>query len=966
MTRLLSLICFLLLSVIVQAQPIIPTPGDLRLATKEQRDQLIKTSWVQHIPFVNAGPSIFSGRVVDLSVNPLNPHEFLVAYASGGLWRTTNNGSSFTPLFDKETVITIGAIAADWATGTIWVGTGEVNSSRSSYAGVGVYVSEDNGATWQYRGLPESHHIGRIILHPEDSRIAWVAVLGHLYSEQPERGVYKTTDSGLTWEQSLSINQRTGAVDLVIDPHYPDVLYAAMWERDRSAWNLTESGTSSGIYQTSNGGATWELISTAERGFPQGDGIGRIGLAIGYRGDSREVCAILDNQTRRPISEKERVKDVLSKDVLRKMTKETFIALTEKKIQTYLDEFEFPKAYTAARVKEMILSDSILPLALVEYVEEANSLLFDTPVIGAEVYTLTADQPTWKKTHDNFLDDIFYSYGYYFGQIRVEQNNPDNMYIMGVPVLHSTDGGKSFTSVNGENVHGDHHALWINPKQPNHLILGNDGGLNISEDAGETWIRANRPPVGQFYSVAVDEAEPFNIYGGLQDNGVWKGPSDYTESVRWEMSGQYPYKSILGGDGMQIAIDPRNEFQTVYTGFQFGNYFRVNTQTGKQEFITPKHELGERPYRWNWQTPIHLSRHNPDVLYMGSQKFLRSLDRGDHFDVLSGDLTQGGIKGDVPYGTLTTIDESPLKFGLLYCGSDDGLVHISRDGGYSWQRITNGLPTDMWVSRIQASQFQEGRVYISLNGYRWDHFDAYVYRSEDYGQTWIRIAKDLPKEPVNVICEDPVNADLLYIGTDHGAYIALDGGNRVMPFDRDLPRVPIHDLVVQKQTNTLVLGTHGRSFFTADVKHVQELTPKLTEQELTVFSPEPIQYQKNWGKRWNSWQDPNIPSLPVWTYSQVSRKVTWSVYPENDKKILLATGQVDIGVGLSSWDFDLAISNEKGLKKWIQADRKDTDNAIDPAENGIYYLTPGTYRIELESDQIKTETTFKVVEKKRR
>lgn len=966
MIRILSLICILIPTYAVHAQTILPTPGDVRLAAKEARDQLVDASWVQHVPFESAGPSIFSGRVVDLAVNPQNPHEFLVAYASGGLWRTTNNGSSFSPLFDQEAVMTIGAIAADWATGTIWIGTGEVNSSRSSYAGVGVYVSEDNGDTWQYRGLPESHHIGRIILHPEDAQIAWVAVLGHLYSDQPERGVYKTTNGGLTWKHTLSVNERTGAVDLIMDPKNPDVLFAAMWERDRKAWNLNEAGPSSGIYQTTNGGTTWDQISTESSGFPQGDGVGRIGLAIGYQNDRRAVYAILDNQHRRPASDKEGDKDISSKDALRTMDKEAFLNLSDKKIQAYLDDYEFPEKYTVSRIRNMVKTDSILPVTLVEYVEGANTLLFDTPVIGAEVYKLSGDQAKWVKTHDGYLDDIFYSYGYYFGQIRVEQNNPDNLYIMGVPILHSIDGGKTFVSVSGENVHADHHALWINPDRPNHIILGNDGGINISEDAGKTWIRANRPPVGQFYTVAVDNAEPFNIYGGLQDNGVWKGPSDYSGSLRWEMSGQYPYKPLLGGDGMQVEIDHRNECQTVYTGFQFGNYFRVNTQTGKQEFITPKQDLGERPYRWNWQTPIHLSRHNPDVLYMGSQKFLRSLDRGDHFEILSGDLTQGGIKGDVPYGTLTTIDESPLRFGLLYCGSDDGLVHVSRNGGFSWQRITNGLPADMWVSRVEASGFKEGRVYVSLNGYRWDHFDAYVYRSDDYGNTWERIATDLPHEPVNVVREDPVNSDLLYIGTDHGAYISLNDGQTVMPFDRDLPRVPVHDLVVQKQTHTLVLGTHGRSFFTADVSHVQALTTELTNQELTIFSPEPIRYQKNWGKIWNTWREPSTPSLQIWTFSKAARHGTWSVYPDDDSKMLLASGQVELGVGLSTWDFDLAITDEKGLKKWIQMQRKDGDVQPKPGDHGIHYLTPGTYRLQFEGDGVKAETTIKVVEQKKR
>ncbi len=325
MARISLLLLILLPSLQISAQSISQTPGSTRLAVKEQRQVLLENSWVRHIPFQNVGPSIFSGRVVDLAVNPANPSQFLVAYASGGLWQTNNNGSSFTPLFDQEAVMTIGAIAADWSSGTIWVGTGEVNSSRSSYAGVGIYMSQDSGRTWQHRGLPESHHIGRIILHPDDPMIAWVAVLGHLYSDNPERGIYHTRDGGLTWEHTLYVNDHTGAVDLIMDPKNPDRLFAALWERDRKAWNLSESGAYSGIYQSEDGGLYWTLISSADRGFPAGEGAGRIGLAMGYRGDQRVLFALIDNQTRRSSSQESADTSRLSKDDLRNMAKADFL-----------------------------------------------------------------------------------------------------------------------------------------------------------------------------------------------------------------------------------------------------------------------------------------------------------------------------------------------------------------------------------------------------------------------------------------------------------------------------------------------------------------------------------------------------------------------------------------------------------------------------------------------------------------
>src|SRR5690606_33856966 len=334
----------------------------------------------------------------------------------------------------------------------------------------------------------------------------------------------------------------------------------------------------------------------------------------------------------------------------------------------------------------------------------------------AEVYRSDDGGRTWARTHEGYLDDLFFSYGYYFGQLRVAPHDPDRLYLLGVPLIASSDGGATWAAIDGPHVHVDHHALFVSPTRPGHLINGNDGGVNVSFDDGASWSKANVPAVGQFYAVAVDMAEPYHVYGGLQDNGVWVGPSTYEATDDWLGEGTYPYERLLGGDGMQIAVDPRTN-RTVYTGFQFGNYFRLDRDAGDATRITPRHELGERPLRFNWQTPIHLSVHNPDVLYLGSHKVHRSLDRGATCETLSDDLTEGGRPGDVPYGTLTSIDESPRRFGLLWAGSDDGLVHVSRDGGYSWQNVSAGLPGPYWVSRVEASHFEEGRAYVALNGY---------------------------------------------------------------------------------------------------------------------------------------------------------------------------------------------------------------------------------------------------------
>ena len=891
--------------------------------------KLNNISFLKNISFRNVGPTVMSGRVVDLDINPEDPTHFYVAYASGGLWETRNHGNTFSPLFDNQVVMTIGDIKVDWKENIIYVGTGENNSSRSSYSGNGIYKSVDNGKSWTHIGLDDSHHIGRIIIHPNNSKVLWVAALGHLYSKNIERGVYKSIDGGETWKKTLYVNDLTGAIDLIIDESNPNILYASMWEKDRKAWNFDGAGLGSGIYKSTDGGSTWLEISGGSSGFPDTEGTGRIGLDIS-RSNPNILYAILDNQDRKEIEEVN-VNNDLTKDQLRDISVENFLKISNKKLNKFLRGNRFPSKYSVSIIRSMIKNGDILPYSLVEYLEDSNTLLYDTPVIGAEVYMSENYGNTWKKVNEDDLFNLFYSYGYYFGEIRVDPQNPAKVYTMGVPIVKSNDYGKTWESIDYENMHGDYHALWLNPNRIGHLIVGNDGGVNISYDDGANWMKYNSPSVGQFYDINIDMNKPYNVYGGFQDNGVWMGPSNYSSSLRWHSSGKYPWKSIYGGDGMQTEIDFRDN-ETVYTGSQFGNYSRVNTRTGERKRITPSHKLGERPYRWNWETPIYLSRHNQDILYMGSNKFHRSLNQGDNFETLSNDLTNGGIKGNVSYGTLTTIIESDLKFGLIYVGSDDGLVHVSKDGGVSWNNISSSLPNDMWVSGIFPSKFKQSRVYLALNGYRWDDFSPMVYVSEDYGLNWSKIGHNLPIEPVNVIIEDNENESLIYVGTDHGVYASLDFGNTFSPFSKGLSGAPVHDLVVHPRDNDLVVGTHGRSVYIADMSHLQKIDETVLSKSLYLFKNDKIKFSNRWGSK-------------NWSGQTIEPSIQFVIYSDSDQEIDLAITSNDE-----------VIFNEK-LK---------LDCGLNFIENNLYneneekYLSKGKYKIKVTNLEEYSITEFEI------
>ncbi len=896
-----------------------------------QKKKLLKSqSILQNYPVRGIGPQVMGGRVVDIESSSKNPNVYYVAYASGGVFKTETQGMSFEPIFDEQERMTIGDMAVHPQNDqVIWVGTGENNSSRSSYAGFGVYKSSDGGKNWQHMGLENTQHIGRIALHPQNPQVAWVGSLGALYSSNSDRGVYKTQDGGQTWEKTLFINDSTGIVDLIVNPQNPDELWAAAWEKSRAAWSFKENGPGSGLYYSSDGGESWKKL---QNGLPQAQHMGRIGLDI-CQSNPQVLYLVLDNQEEIK-EEKKREENKPSLDFANflEMSQADLLALSNQRLDSFLRDKNFPSKYRASLVKEEVKAGKYRPEAIARYFNDANDALFSTKIRGPEVYRSNDGGQSWKKVNTGDLEGIFYTYGYYFGQVRVDPSDADRIYIFGVRLIRSDDGGKTYQEIAEQNVHSDHHAMWIDPQNPQRNLLGNDGGVYVSYDFGENYWHLNNVSVGQFYTVNVDYQKPYFVYGGLQDNGVFRGSSQSVpgEGKKWER--------VFGGDGMYVAAHPDNP-DLIYTGFQFGNYFRLDLKRRKRKRITPRHDIGEPPLRYNWRTPLIMSAHNPDILYIGAQKVYRSLDRGDSWQSISPDLSLNYSSKNVPFSTISTLQESKLRFGLLYAGTDDGKVFTSPDGGVTWQDISRGLPANRWVSSIFPSSLKEGTVYVSLNGYRYDEVDAFVFKSEDYGKTWTSIKANLPNEAVNVVIEDPKVPGLLYLGTDEGAYVRMPEAQDWIVLTGDFPNVPTYDLIVHPRDLELVLATHGRSMYALDVKPIQAIAQKKNPSGLYVFAPEKLRHSKSWGESSFTYTQANTPEVEIVYYTPPSQKKSPRL------EILNAQGKVLRRMeGVS----------KPGFHRWTW-DLKGKDGS---------YLAVGDYKIRFSGDQGEDLRPFTIYQAK--
>jgi photosystem II stability/assembly factor-like uncharacterized protein len=723
----------------------------------------------------SVGPAIMGGRISAIAADPAAPATVWVGLGTGGVFKSTNLGTTWTPVFDRQPVASIGAIALwDRDADVVWVGTGEANSRNSSSWGNGIYRSVDGGATWAHLGLAATHNIARVVPHPADSAVAYVAALGRLWGENPERGVYRTTDGGRSWSHVLKVDPRTGAVDLVMDPSDPEILYAAMYSRRRTPWSYESGGESGGIFRTRDGGRTWTRLT---EGLPRRTG--RIGLAV-YAANPRVVYAVIESDE-----------------------------------GGYVSRFE-----DKSRTGGVFRSDD-------------------------------------RGDHWTRLNDLV-PRPFYYGQIRVQPDDSTRVYLPGTDLWISDDGGHTFRGWGARNLHPDCHDLWVGPQGGRLLMLGTDGGLFLSHDRGATWDFVNNFPSGEYYNIALDDRDPYLIYGGLQDNQSWGGPS----RTRFEVESWLEEDRDLGilndhwfclggGDGFHVAIEPGNP-DIVYWESQGGSMVRTDLATGIERRLKPVPQEGEPELRFNWNTPFQISPHDPTVLWMGANRLLRLEARGERWSPVSPDLTTQdprhmatGGSGAEQYCTITTLCESPRRAGLVWVGTDDGRVWLTPDGGGAWTEVTarvRGIPPGLYVSRIEASHHDERTAYLAIDGHRSDDFAPHLFVTRDLGRSWTSIAGDLPPGgPVKVVREDRVNPSLLFAGTEFGIFTSLDAGRHWTRMDRGLPTVAVDDIAIHPRERDLVIGTHGRSLWVMDdIGALQQWSPEVARDTVTLFAPRAV------------------------------------------------------------------------------------------------------------------------------
>jgi len=824
------------------------------------QDARFTDSFFQRLAWRNLGPFRTGAWTTAIAVPeaPLTSHlyTFYVGTRNGGVWKTTNNGTTFEPVFDAQPSLSIGAIdVAPSDENTVWVGTGESYQARSSYSGDGVYKSTDAGKTWTNMGLRESHHVARIVIHPKNPNVVYVAAMGHLYSTNPERGLFMTEDGGKTWKKSLFVDDKTGVIDLVMSRKDPEVLFAATYELTRKPWDLDIGGPGSGIWKTTDGGRNWTRLGG---GLPAGR-LGRIGIDL-YQANPNILYAIIENANLRKPTDQEAKRDA-----------------------------DRPKPG--------------------EF------------VVGNEVYRTDDGGRTWNKTHDDTIS-IGSKAAYSFNILRVDPGDPNHVAVISDAMPNSSDGGKTWQGTSWPpkgmfvKAFGDFRAMWWDQQNPNRLLVGSDGGFYISYDRGKTADHYMNLPVGEFYAIDADMADPYNVYGGMQDHDSWKGPSN-----SW--SGEVnvaDWITVGTGDGMYNRVDPTDS-RWLYNTSQFGDHKRVDQAQRTMTDIMPRRAKGQPTLRWNWNTPLTLSPHNPQILYTGAQVLLRSLNRGDTWQEISRDLTTDDAtrtfgRGNIQFCTITTISESPVTAGVIWIGTDDGKVQVTRTNGTDWTDVTaaiekTGGPRDAWVSRVFASSHAPGTAYVAKNAYRQDDFKPYLFGTTDYGATWTSLGRGLPDQPINVVWQDRQNPRLLFVGNDKGVWVSIDEGARWVWMQGNMPSVPVHDLLVHPREHDLIVGTYGRAMYITDVSVLQQVTDAVLAEDVHVFGIEPRSpfQASGWGnydfygdRHITTPNEPNAITIVYYLRDTQERKVSVTVADLSNQLLRTIAGTSLRGLNTVRWD----------------------------------------------------------------
>ena len=880
------------------------------LISANLNSQVLEKSILDDVHYRSIGPSRQGGRYVAFAVNESKPDTFFAALASGGLWKTVNNGITFESVFDNVGAISIGEVAVDQNNPDIvWVGTGEANNSRTSYYGDGIYKSTDGGKSWENMGLKESHHIGRIIIHPDNSDIVWVAALGHLYSENKERGVYKTTNGGKKWKKVLEVenNGRSiGAVDLTMDPLNPDIIYAAMYDKVRKPWTFNAGGPGSGIYKTTDGGKNWQKL---KNGLPEGM-LGRIGIDVA-QGNPDVIYANIENNNIEGVSDEERYNQLL------------------------------------------------------------NGIPPEGREVGSEVYRSDDKGETWKKVSPDDRS-IGGGPGYYYQHILVDPTNEDHVYVMATGMFETTDGGENWDRP--FNFGGDNHCMWIDKNNPDHMLLGYDHGMGITYDRGQNWYHPEMKDVGQFVAVGYDMDYPYNVYGGMQDNGSAKGPSTKKDGGAIVIG---DWQRIGGGDGMYNVVDPFDS-RWLYNESQFGPISRRDQLTGETVSI----RYGEMD-RWAWNAPIVVSSHQAGKIYHAGNKVVMSTNRGDTWELISEDLTSNDEAkiqgtGNIQYCTIVTMEESPVQEGVLWVGTDDGKVWVTKDDGKEWTDVTVNINEHpgYWVSRVETSATYAGTAYVTVTGYRRDDFRPFVWKTEDFGETWTSIASNLPDNPLCVIREHPDNPELLFAGSTKMVHVSIDGGKNWNELRNNMPYAPVEDLKIHPRENDLIVATHGRSLWIADISYLPGLTQNAINSDICLFQPENKVIWVNNKSYTSSSNNFNGESeqtgVPVYYYNSGNTEGAVIEIVDGERVLYKHLCSGEKGVHSFNWNFEKIVREKteqekdrtnRMIERWKSFGMTD-DQIASRMGNSDYVMGkvgPGSYKVRLISGDKTIEKSFTVL-----